>query len=421
MAVRVSVLGVGLLCLLAMSASAQYPSSPNSPDSYPSPGSYPSLGSPGGYEGEGEVVPPRNVTCKDTDGKRPGCTSTCPDRCPQQCIVLCPDCKTFCHDEVKPAKPVPPPAMFVFGDGALDVGNNAYLPKTETEEGYPPQVSQSSSGRFSNGANLADTVATSIGFQQSPPAYMSLNGGLNMWGANYASAGSGIKISTNGERSISLPKQLEHFKATRSQMEAKLGGDAKVRELLSKSFFLIGTGGQDLDPRWNVESGYPRSQTELQELITLYGEAISSLYDMGARKMAIVNAGLIGCKPQPYNYNYVCDQRLNENATAFDAALKPLMASLSSKKPGLSYSIGDFYGFTTAVFAHPANYGLVNTKDSCSQWGYPDWTYCYNPDGYWFWDPEFMTDRAAKLTAAAFYYGPSQFTFPITFKAMLEK
>ena len=65
-------------------------------------------------------------------------------------------------DEVKPAKPMPPPAMFVFGDGVLDVGNNRYLPKVETQEGYPPQVSQSSSGRFSNGANLADTVGTCV-------------------------------------------------------------------------------------------------------------------------------------------------------------------------------------------------------------------------------------------------------------------
>ncbi|KAE8814944.1 GDSL esterase/lipase [Hordeum vulgare] len=413
MAVRAGVLWVGILCLLAILASAQYPSSPSSPGSYPSPGS------PDGNEGEGDAVPPRNVTCKDTDGKRPGCTSTCPDRCPQQCIVLCPDCKTFCHDEVRPTKPVPPPAMFVFGDGALDVGNNAYLPKTETEEGYPPQVSKSSSGRFSNGANLADTVAISLGFQQSPPAYMSLKGGLNMWGANYASAGAGIKISTNGERSISLPKQLEKFKVTRTQMEDKLGGDAKMRELLSKSVFLISIGGQDLDPRWNVESGYPRAQTELQELTALYGEIITSLYDMGARKLAIVNVGLIGCMPPPYRYE--CDQSLNDNATSFDAALKPLMAGLASKMSGLSYSIGDFYGFTTAVFANPSNYGLVNTRDSCSQWGYPDWTYCYNPDAYWFWDPEFMTDRAAKLTAAAFYYGPPQFTFPITFKALLEK
>lgn len=45
-------------------------------------------------------------------------------------------------DEVQPAKPVPPPAMFVFGDGALDVGNNGYMPIVDTEEGSPPQVSR---------------------------------------------------------------------------------------------------------------------------------------------------------------------------------------------------------------------------------------------------------------------------------------
>ena len=49
---------------------------------------------------------------------------------------------------------------------------------------------------------------------------------------------------------------------------------------------------------------------------------------------------------------------------------------------------------------------LVNTQESCRDWGMTDHTY-YNPDDYWFWDPEFITDHAAKLTAAAFNYGPS--------------
>lgn len=235
-------------------------------------------------------------------------------------------------------------------------------------------------------------------------------------------------------------------------MAAKLGDDAKLREVLSKSVFLLGIGSQDLDPFWNYHLMYTSSpQTELQYLVALYGEAVTSLYDMGARKLAIINVGLVGCIPPPHVYNGGCDQTLNDRATAFNAALKPLMAAIASKKPGLSYSIGNYHDFTTAVFANPADYGnrhilryldviaskfmrycliiccvvmrvgMVN-MGSCTQWGYPyqDWT-CDNPDEYWLWDPEFMTDQAAKLTAAAFYYGPPQYTAPMTFKALLEK
>ncbi|KAE8773317.1 GDSL esterase/lipase [Hordeum vulgare] len=117
---------------------------------------------------------------------------------------------------------------------------------------------------------------------------------------------------------------------------------------------------------------------------------------MGAKKLAIINVGLIGCIPPPPN-NGGCDQTLNDRAIAFNAALKTLMAGIASKKPDFSYSIGNYHDFTVAVFANPADYGMVN-MGSCNKWGYPD--------EYWLWDPEFMTDKAAKLTAAAFYYGP---------------
>ena len=61
--------------------------------------------------------------------------------------------------------------------------------------------------------------------------------------------------------------------------------------------------------------------------------------------------------------------------------------------------------------------GLKNTQKSCRDWGIPGHT-C---NDYWFWDTEFITEHAAKLTAAKFYYGPSYYTEPITFKALLEK
>ncbi|VAH23777.1 unnamed protein product [Triticum turgidum subsp. durum] len=141
---------------------------------------------------------------------------------------------------------------------------------------------------------------------------------------------------------------------------------------------------------------------------------------MGARKLAIVNVGLIGCAPQIFDYRYGCDQSMNDRAAAFNAALKPVMSSLASKKKGLFYSIGDFHSFTTTVFADPSAYWMMNTQDSCSFKDHPE-RMCSPQEEYWFWDSEFMTDQACRLTATAFYYGPPQFTAPMTFKALLEK
>uniref|UniRef100_N1QPK4 GDSL esterase/lipase n=1 Tax=Aegilops tauschii TaxID=37682 RepID=N1QPK4_AEGTA len=186
-------------------------------------------------------------------------------------------------------------------------------------------------------------------------------------------------------------------------MGAKLGGDAKLQELLSKSVFLISIGSQDLNPRWNPQPDDQPQGSVIRELAELYVDAVRSLYDMGARKLAIVNTGHIGCMPK--RRNYVCDQSLNEITAEFSQALPSFIPSVSSEKAGFSDSIGDFYGFETDIFADPTAFGPT----------------CYMTDDYWFWDTEFITEHAAKLTAAAFYYGPSYYTEPITFKALLEK
>ena len=62
----------------------------------------------------------------------------------------------------------PPPAIFVFGDGALDVGNNNDL--TGGEIGDPDRANHpyygidypggQATGRFSNGYNIADFIGT---------------------------------------------------------------------------------------------------------------------------------------------------------------------------------------------------------------------------------------------------------------------
>ena len=62
----------------------------------------------------------------------------------------------------------PPPAMYVFGDSTLDVGNNNYLPGTNVPRANRPYYgidlpgSGKPTGRFSNGYNTADFVGTHV-------------------------------------------------------------------------------------------------------------------------------------------------------------------------------------------------------------------------------------------------------------------
>ncbi|CAN6215579.1 unnamed protein product [Urochloa humidicola] len=149
------------------------------------------------------------------------------------------------------------PAMYVFGDSTLDVGNNNYLPGKDVPKADRPFYgidlpgSGKPTGRFSNGYNTADFVAQSLGFEKSPLAYFVLKAHNKLIpsaiirGVSYASAGSGILDSTNAGKNVPLSQQVRLFESTKAEMEAKVGPQA-VSELLARSFFLVGTGSNDL-------------------------------------------------------------------------------------------------------------------------------------------------------------------------------
>ncbi|KAL6603438.1 hypothetical protein ACP70R_043799 [Stipagrostis hirtigluma subsp. patula] len=98
------------------------------------------------------------------------------------------------------------PAMYVFGDSTMDVGNNNYLPGDFPRANRPyygvdfPVCTPT--GRWSNGYTIADFVAKALGLKRSPPAYLSLTPRTcrsivkGVRGVSYASAGAGILDST---------------------------------------------------------------------------------------------------------------------------------------------------------------------------------------------------------------------------------
>ncbi|KAK3129203.1 hypothetical protein QOZ80_6BG0473620 [Eleusine coracana subsp. coracana] len=74
---------------------------------------------------------------------------------------------------------VRPPAIFVFGDSTLDVGNNNYLTGPDVPRANEPYYGVDfpgsvPAGRFSHGYNIADYLAKNMGFKSSAPAYLSL-------------------------------------------------------------------------------------------------------------------------------------------------------------------------------------------------------------------------------------------------------
>ncbi|XP_019412754.1 PREDICTED: GDSL esterase/lipase At5g22810-like isoform X1 [Lupinus angustifolius] len=93
------------------------------------------------------------------------------------------------------------PALFIFGDSVVDVGNNndRYI---VVKSNFPPYgrdiENHSPTGRFCNGKLATDFTAQTLGFTSYPPPYFSLKekGSNLLNGANFASAGSGYYDST---------------------------------------------------------------------------------------------------------------------------------------------------------------------------------------------------------------------------------
>ncbi|KAI3788038.1 hypothetical protein L2E82_00648 [Cichorium intybus] len=138
-------------------------------------------------------------------------------------------------------------ALFIFGDSLFDPGNNNYInttPDFQTNfwpngESYfnPP------SGRFSDGRLIPDFIAE---FARLPliPAYLDPHDNEFLYGANFASGGSGVLVETNAGVVVDMRTHLQYF-ANLEKHYRHILGDAKDDQLLSDAVYLFSCGGND--------------------------------------------------------------------------------------------------------------------------------------------------------------------------------
>ncbi|CAA0830362.1 GDSL-like Lipase/Acylhydrolase superfamily protein [Striga hermonthica] len=142
------------------------------------------------------------------------------------------------------------PALCIFGDSVVDVGNNNNL-QTLIKANFLPYgrdfVTHQPTGRFCNGKLATDFTAEYLGFHSYQPAYLSRDAkGRNILiGANFASAASGYFDSTALlYGALSLPQQLGYYKNWQSKVVA-LVGRSKANAIFSKAIHLISAGTSD--------------------------------------------------------------------------------------------------------------------------------------------------------------------------------
>ena len=92
---------------------------------------------------------------------------------------------------------------------------------------------------------------------------------------------------------------------------------------------------------------------------------MQELYELGARKLGIINVGPVGCVPRVRVLNATggCADGMNQLAAGFDAALESLLAGLAAELPGMAYSLADSFGFT--ALTDPLAAGFVSADSAC--------------------------------------------------------
>ncbi|CAK8576294.1 unnamed protein product [Lathyrus sativus] len=315
------------------------------------------------------------------------------------------------------------PALFIFGDSILDVGNNNYLP-TLVKANFVPYgrdfENHFPTGRFSNGKLISDFASEILGFTAYQPAYLSLySKGKNILnGANFASAGSGYLDSTAKlYHSLSLSQQLEHYKEYQKEL-MKIAGRSDALSIIHGALYIVGFGSGDILLNYYINPLLrlvytPDQFTDI--LVQNYADFIQNLYAQGARKIGVISVGAIGCLPAAITvfksaYSNKCVVELNNIALSCNQKLNSTSMNLRKMLPDLNLALLDSYQPVYNLVTKPLEYGFSETRKSCFGTSFLDKTFtssynnkktfvrlCPNASKYVFWDGLHHTETANKF------------------------
>ncbi|XP_008804293.1 GDSL esterase/lipase At5g55050-like [Phoenix dactylifera] len=329
------------------------------------------------------------------------------------------------------------PAMYVFGDSLADVGNNNHL-ETLLKANFPHNgidyPGRKATGRFSNGKNSADFLAEKLGVPTSPP-YLSIPSSSNrtdafLHGVSFASGGAGILDSTNSGQCLTFNKQIDYYSTVYGALVQQLGS-APAQEHLSKSIFVFIIGSNDLLNYVKSSSSKNLKSTPQQfvdSLISSLRGQLKRIYNLGARKLAFIGTGPVGCCPSLRHQNKTkdCNVEADYLSVLYDRGVAALLQELKSQLGDMSYSFFDTSSALLEYIQKPAAYGFSEVKAACCGLGdlnakiacIPISTYCSNRKDHIFWDFYHPTETTAGLLLSTAFDGTQPLVYPINIRQL---
>ncbi|XP_021726577.1 GDSL esterase/lipase At5g45960-like [Chenopodium quinoa] len=320
-------------------------------------------------------------------------------------------------------------AIFVFGDSTADPGNNNYI-RTAFKSDFSPYgrdlPSHVATGRFSNGRLSTDFIASYVGIKELVPPY--LNSSLSieelMSGVSFASAGSGYDpLTPTLSGVIPMSKQLEYFMQYKSRIAASIGQE-KTNELINKSVFIVSAGTNDFVVNYFTLPIRKRMYTIPQYqhfLVQNVHQFIKSLWDQGARKIAVVGIPPMGCLPiviTMASNNSITRRGCVESQSSvakdynqlLQTQLNSTQLSLQDQRTRIAYI--DVYSplFDMVQPSSNSNYSFEYVSNGCCGTGYLEAAFMCNPASY------VCTDASKYVFWDSIH--PTEITYYLIFKAL---
>lgn len=319
------------------------------------------------------------------------------------------------------------PALIVFGDSTVDVGMNNNLTSVVRANFLPYGENflggKHPTGRFCDGQVPVDYVATFLGVPF-PLAYLDprATGPNIVQGINFASAASGYNDNTaKFFNVISLTEQLQYFKNYQAQLAGMVGSN-KASYIISEAFYVLSTGSNDyannyfFNLRLKARMGMQQYTNSLLQSAATF---LQELYQMGARKLAVVNIPPLGCLPSQRSILGArkgdfkdCLEHANEAAFSFNHGLNIVIQNLNEKYSDYRVIALDCYGPLLDMYQNPTKYGLEEVSRGCCSFGRVETAIlcnpldgplsCKDPSKFMFWDSFHPTQNVYKVLADSF-------------------
>uniref|UniRef100_A0ACD5U0T9 Uncharacterized protein n=1 Tax=Avena sativa TaxID=4498 RepID=A0ACD5U0T9_AVESA len=315
------------------------------------------------------------------------------------------------------------PCYFVFGDSLVDNGNNNGIVSI-ARANYPPygiDFAGGPTGRFSNGLTTVDAISRLLGFDDFIPPFAGASSDQLITGVNFASAAAGIREETGQQLGgrITFSGQVRNYQSAVEELVNILGDEDTAAAHLSQCIFTVGMGSNDylnnyFQPAfYDTAARYTPAQYA-DDLAARYAPLLQSLYSYGARKVALMGVGQVGCSPnelatQSAN-GVTCVDRINVAVRMFNQRLVAIVDQFNAL-PGARFTYVNIDAIFSDILRAPGAHGLKVINTGCCGVGrnngqvtcLPFQTPCANRHEYLFWDAFHPTEAANVLVGQRAY------------------